>query len=96
MDISIFSHLIGPGTVKAGLKAVDHLIPGSTTSLVEGIDHMQSSPAYMKHRVDQAQDFWDDHKDDVSDFFDNVGDAVNNSIEAAGDFLGDFFDGIFS
>lgn len=90
----MWEHLIGPGPVKAGLEVVDHIVPGSTRTLVEGIEHFQNSPAYIHHRVEQAQDFWDDHKDDVEEFFDNVGDAVNNGLDAAGDFLGNAVDAI--
>lgn len=89
MDASVLSHFVGLGTVKAGIKVVDSMTGGALHGVVEAMDEITSSPAYTKHRIDQAQDtlsdFWDDHKESVEDFFDNVGDSI-----------GDFFESIFS
>lgn len=94
----MWEDFIGPGTLKGVLKAADSVTGGAFHGAVEVMDEITSSPAYTKHRIDQAQDtlsdFWDDHKDDVEEFFDNVGDAVNNSMDVAGDFLSDAVDSI--
>lgn len=94
----MWEHFIGPGTLKAGLKAADVLTGGAFHGAVDVMEEITSSPAYTKHRIDQAQetlsDFWDDHKEDVSDFFDNVGDTINSGIDAAGDFISDTADTI--
>lgn len=94
MDASILSHLIGPGPIKAGLEVVDHIVPGSTRTFVEGIEHFQNSPAYIHHRVEQAQDFWDDHKEDVEEFFDNVGDTISEGWDSFTEGVGDIAEGI--
>lgn len=94
----MWEHLIGPGAIKESLKVADTVTGGALHGAVEVMDEITSSPAYMKYRVDQAQetlsDFWDDHKEDVSNFFDNVGDTVNDGLEAVGDFIGDAADAI--
>lgn len=94
----MWEDLIGPGAIKAGLKVVDSMTGGALHGAVEMMDEITSSPAYTKHRIDQAQntlsDFWDDHKEDVSDFFDNVGDTINNGLDAAGDFFSNAADTI--
>lgn len=107
----MWEHLIGLGTAKAGIKVVDFMTGGKLHEVVDIMDEISSSPAYTKHRIDQAQDtlsdFWDDHKEDVSDFFENVGDTINSGLDAAGDFfsnasdtigdnLGDILDVLFS
>lgn len=102
----MWEHLIGLGTLKAGLKAADHLTGGACHGAVEMMEEITSSPAYAKYRIDQAQDtasdFWDDHKEAVGDFFDNVGDAISdtaqtiaNHADDALDAIGDFFTSIF-
>ena len=92
----MWEHLIGPGALKAGIKVVDSMTGGALHGAVEILDEISSSPAYTKHRIDQAQDtlndFWDDHKADVSVFFNNVGDVINDGLNAAGDFLSDAVD----
>lgn len=94
----MWEHLIGPGAIKAGLKVADSVTGGAFHGAVEMMDEITSSPAYTKHRIDQAQetlsDFWDDHKEDVNDFFDNVEDTINSGLDAAGDFLSDAADTI--
>lgn len=94
----MWEDLIGPGALKAGLKVVDSMTGGALHGAVEMMDEITSSPAYTKHRIDQAQNtlsnFWDDHKEDVSDFFDNVGDTINNGLDAAGDFFSNAADTI--
>lgn len=80
MDATILSHLIGLGTVKAGLKTIEHVVPGSTKSLIEGIEQIQSNPAYLKQRVDNVVDYWDDHKDGITDFFHDAGDFLSDLI----------------
>ena len=88
----MWEHLIGPGTLKAGIKVVDHLTGGACHGAVEVMEEITSSPAYTKYRVDRLQDtlsdFWDDHEESVGDFFESVGDAVGDGLEAAGDLIG--------
>ena len=74
--IDVLSNLVGPGTLKAGLKAIDKIVPGSTTDMVNSLNHFQGNPSFLKYRCEQLQDYWDDHEDDVEEFFDNVGDAI--------------------
>ena len=94
----MWEHLIGPETLKAGLKVADSMTGGALHGAVEMMDEITSSPAYTKHRIDQAQNtlsnFWDDHKEDVSEFFDNVGDTINTGLDAAGDFFSNAADSI--
>ena len=82
----MWEHLIGLGTAKAGIKVVDSMTGGALHGAVEMMDEITSSPAYTKHRIDQAQDtlsdFWDDHKESVEDFFDNVGDSIEVNPES--------------
>lgn len=94
---------IGLGTGKALLKGLDAMgVP--CKGGIEMLNEITSSPAYMKHRVDnltdKAQDFWDDHKDDVSDFFDNVGESISDGwdsvTETISDNAEDILDGIGS
>lgn len=87
---------VGPGTLKGVLKGLDAVgVP--CKGGVEMLEELTSSPAYMKHRVDEAtdkiQDFWDDHKDDVSDFFDNVGDSISEGWDTVTENAGDFLEG---
>lgn len=95
--------LIGPGTLKFGSKTLESLgVP--CHGLTEVLEEITSSPAYTKHRIDNAadkiQDFWDDHKEDVSDFIDNVSETISdgwNSITPTiPDNADDILDGIGS
>lgn len=85
----MWEHLIGLGTLKAGLKAADHLTDGSCHGAVEIMEEITSSPGYMKYRIDHAQDtlndFWDDHKESVGDFFDNAGEAISETAKTIAD-----------
>ena len=103
--IDVLSHLVGPGTLKAGLKVIDKIVPGSTTDMVNGLDHFQGSPPYLKYRAEQLQDYWNDHEDDVENFFDNVGSAITEGwntvsenaeevIDSIGDAISDNADDI--
>lgn len=90
--------LIGPGAFKLGSKALEALgVP--CHGVTEALEEMTSSPAYMKHRIDDAtdkiQDFWDNHKEDVSDFFDNVGESISDGLDSVADGIGDFFTSLF-
>lgn len=94
----MWEHLIGPGTLKAGLKAADALTGGAFHGAVDVMEEITSSPAYTKHRIDQAQDtlsdFWDDHKDDVEDFFDNVGEKISDGWDSFTENVGEVAEGI--
>lgn len=100
------TNLIGPGTIKLGLKGLEKLGVGDFGEAVSELEHFSNSPAWTKHRIDNAQDkisdLWDDHKDDVEEFIDNVGETISEGwdsitenasdfFEAAGDFLGSLF-----
>lgn len=92
----MIEHLFGPGTLKAGLKVVDAIAPGTCTSTIKELDHFMEGPAWTKHRIESAQDFWDDHKEDVGDFFDSVGDTISDAAESVGDVIGDILGGLFN
>jgi phage-related minor tail protein len=102
----MWEHLVGIGTLKAGLKVVNHLTGGACHGAVEMMEEITSSPAYTKYRIDQVQDnvtdFWDDHKEVVDNFFDNVGDAFSDTAQTIADHaddaldaIGEFFSSIF-
>lgn len=95
--VSILSHLIGPNSIKNGLKVANHIAgDGRFDGAIDSIQHFTDSPAWTKHRYDNAQEAWDDHKEEVAEFFDNVGetitDTANTILESVGDFLGSFLD----
>lgn len=87
----MWEDFIGPGTIKAGIKAADHLTGGAFHGAVEMMDEITSSPGYIKYRIDHAQDtieqLWDDHKDDVAEIIDNVGDTIEAGLDASVDFI---------
>lgn len=89
--------LLGPGAFKIGSKALEAMgVP--CHSVTEALEELTSSPAYMKHRIDEAtdkvQDFWDDHKEDVSDFFDNVGESISDGWDRMTEIISDNADDI--
>ena len=95
--VSILSHLIGPNSIKNGLKVANHIAgDGRFDGVIDSIQHFTDSPAWTKHRIDNAKDTWDDHKDEVTEFFENVGenisDATSAIVESVGDFLGSLLD----
>lgn len=90
--------IIGLGALKAGSKTLEALgVP--CHGVTEALEEITSSPAYMKHRIDDAtdkiQDFWDNHKDDVSDFFDNVGESISDGLDSVSEGIGDFLTSFF-
>lgn len=56
-----YSDLIGPGALKIGLKALNHVVPCEDG--IKILDEITSSHAYTKHRIDNAtdtiSDIWD-------------------------------------
>lgn len=102
--VTILSHLIGPGSIKGGLKVANHIAgDGRFDGAISELTKFTESPAWTKHRIDSAMDTWDDHKDDIAEFFDNVGDTISETastiadnagsfLEGAADFIGGFFD----
>lgn len=96
------SHFFGPGAIKAGLKVIDHIIPGSTRPAVEALDEFIHSPGYTKHRIDRIRDVYDDHRDDISDFFEGAKETLSDAADSAVEFVsdvadtvGDFFGDLF-
>ena len=95
--VTILSHLIGPGSIKGGLKVANHIAgDGRFDGAISELTKFTDSPAWTKHRIDNAMDTWDDHKEDMYDFLDNAGDAISETAstiaESVGDFLGSLFD----
>ena len=81
------------------VSILESLITGFNRTVVGAISELTKftdSPAWTKHRIDNAMDTWDDHKEDVYDFLDNAGDAISETAstiaESVGDFLGSLFD----
>lgn len=93
--VTIISHLIGPGSIKEGLKVANHIAgDGRFDSAISELTRLTGSPAWTKHRIDSAMETWDDHKEDVTDFFQDVGESVSNAASTIVDNAGDFFEGV--
>lgn len=92
----MIEHILNPGALKICLKAVDAIAPGTCTDTISELDNFMEGPAWTMHRIDSAQDFWDDHKEDVSDFLDNVGDSISDVAESVGEVIGDFWGSLFN
>ena len=95
--VTILSHLISPGTAKGVLKVANHIVgDGRFDGAIDSIQRFTDSPVWTKHRIDNAMDTWDDHKEDVYDFLDTAGEAISETastiVESVGDFLGGLFD----
>lgn len=55
------------GTIKLIAKAIEYKFPGSCTDLIKALDDASQHPAYIKYRMKEVQDKWDDYKDKFSD-----------------------------
>lgn len=94
--VTIFSHLIGPGSIKGTLKVANHIAgDGRFDEAIDSIQRFTDSPAWTKHRIDNAMDTWDDHKEDVYDFFDNAGEIISDTASSIAEGVGDFFGSLF-
>ena len=99
--------LIGPGTIKIGLKGLEKLGVGEFGSAISEIDRFSHSAAWNKHRVDnmeeKIQDFWDEHKESVGEFWEDVEETVSEGFNAVADNaeeilegIGEFFGSLYS
>lgn len=55
------------GTIKIIAKAIEYKFPGSCTDLIKALDDASQHPAYIKYRMKEVQDKWDDYKEKFSD-----------------------------
>jgi len=85
----MLEHLLGPGTVKAGVKVINHLTGDALHGVEKVMEEITASPAYTKYRFDHAKDtlsdFWDDHKDGVQDFFENAEEVIGDGLDTVGE-----------
>ena len=90
--------LIGPGTIKIGLKGLEKLGVGEFGSAISEIDRFSHSAAWNKHRVDnmeeKIQDFWDEHKESVGEFWEDVEETVSEGFNAVADNAEEILEGI--
>lgn len=81
--------LIGPGTIKMGLKGLEKLGVGEFGSAISEIDRFSHSAAWNKHRVDnmeeKIQDFWDEHKESVGEFWEDVEETISEGWNTIAD-----------
>lgn len=53
--------------IKIIAKAIEYKFPGSCTDLIKALDNASQHPAYIKYRMREVLDKWDDYKDKFSD-----------------------------
>ena len=101
-----FSDLIGPSSAKVLLKVLDKAGVGDFKSTISELESFTNSPAWIHHRVQNAEDrindFWEDHKDDIDETVDSVKgdigdvwDTIRESVEDACESVASFVTSLF-
>lgn len=83
-----------PLTIKAVLKGLEKLGIDDFGNTVSELENFTNSPVWIRHRVEKAQDMWDEHRDDIGEFFNEVGENISEGWDCIAENTDVFLDAV--